>query len=73
MKRHICPRCHGARMILQADRYSDSQRRYCPLCGETQWLNFDLRRPSRAEIGGLIGAVKRQSMSAVMREGRKSA
>lgn len=68
MKRHLCPRCQGARRILDYDRRDGSQRRVCPLCGESEWLNFDLRRPNREEQDERYGLTHHQSTSRVMRE-----
>lgn len=68
MKHHICPKCHGGRMRLDQDRYTASERRYCPLCGHSEWLNFDRRTPSPLEVGGQFGITKRQPQSKIMRE-----
>ncbi len=59
-----CPRCGDAYMIMDQDRYTASDRLVCLLCGESQWLNFKMRRPSPLEV--------RRPLSGIARDTKKS-
>ena len=48
MRQRKCPRCHGARMIHDREHHTDIDRFVCPLCGESEWLNFRMIDKRRA-------------------------
>lgn len=45
MKTHRCPKCGGSRLFLDIDYRARADRKYCPLCGYSEWFGFATRNP----------------------------
>ena len=53
-----CPKCKGSKLFDDADLRSWSWRKFCPVCGHSNWLALDIRKPSALEMTTNIGVSK---------------